>query len=438
MAIPSLDDIREYNPWHVGEKFEVPLFKRNAYEEIKSAIERRKFVVAVAGMRRVGKTVLMKQVGNELKGDKFFFSFEEDRFANYDSLKAVVETFLRMGEMPTIFLDEIGRVQGWAGLIKKYHDLGKASFVVSGSSSLHITKGKESLAGRLMEYSLPPWQFDEFLALTGTKLERIKRFPLVFDRIESTYLRWNKLGEDKLIDFLRKGSFPELADVQDEQEIKKYIKNTTVEKIVFEDIPSTFAVEDKSKLYDIMCYVARESGNMLKPSHLGEALEISKDTVKKYLFYLRHAYLVELLPVEGSTIKSFRKPQKAYASCAPISYALSDVYNESRLAETAACDKIKNCLSQSGGMFFFRDAQKHEVDFTGSVVVECKWKTTVTSEDLKSLHYYMKKKNVKEAIVVAKEFDVREDGDKRIFTLPLSFFLLLEHPRRLRGKLAGV
>ena len=427
MVTPTLDDIREYNPWYAGEKFEVPLFRRNLYAEVKNAVERKKFIVAITGMRRVGKTVLMKQVGNELKGNKFFFSFEEDRFANYESLKSVVETFLKMGEKPTIFLDEIGRVRGWAGLIKKYHDLGKASFVVSGSSSLHITKGKESLAGRLMEYSLPPWQFDEFLAVTG-KAERINRFPLVFDEIESAYLRWRGVGKNSIVDFLRKGSFPELADTREEQEIKRYIKNTTIEKIVFEDIPSIFAVEDRSMLYNIMEYVAKESGSILKPSHLGEALEVSKDTVKKYLFYLHHAYLVELLPVEGSTIKSFRRPNKAYASCAPVSYALSDAYDESRLVETAVCDRIKNGLSHGRPTFFFRDAQKHEVDFTGPVVVECKWKSTITGDDLKHLWYYMEKRNLTNGIVVGKEFEVKKRGDKKIFILPLPFFLLLERP----------
>ncbi|MEM2878913.1 MAG: ATP-binding protein [Candidatus Hadarchaeales archaeon] len=426
MSVPTLDDIKDYNPWHVGENFEVPPLKRDAYATIKNAVERRKFIVGIVGLRRIGKTVMMKQIGNELDGDRFFFSFEEDRFANYESLKFVIDTFLRMGEKPTIFLDEIGRIQGWAGLLKKYHDLGMARFVISGSSSLHITRGKESLAGRLMEYVLPPWQFNEFLKLSG--FNNVEMYTLHLDRIESIYLRWKNTGVDHTGDFLRRGSFPELGGIQDDREIKKYVKNTTVEKIVFDDIPSIFPVEDKSKLYDVMCYVARESGCLFKPSHLGEALEISKDTVKKYLFYLHHSYLAELLPVEGSTIKSFRRPKKVYASCAPISYSLSDQYNEARLVETAVADKMKNCLAQGGEVFFFRDAQKHEVDFTGPLVVECKWKTTITGDDLRPLLYYMKKRNVRSSIVVGKEFEVRKYGGREIYVLPLALFLLLKPP----------
>lgn len=419
MAVPSLDDIRDYNPWASGQNFDIPRYRRNNYLEIKKMIERKKFIVAITGIRRIGKTTLMKQIGNEIKGDKFFFSFEEDRFANYDALKSVIETFLRMGEKPIIFLDEIGKIKGWAGLLKKYHDLNKARFIISGSSSLHITKGKESLAGRIMEYTLPPWQFNEYLALKGITTNTFE-----MKNIEKSYFQWNGVGKEAVIEFLRKGSFPELADISSEQEIKKYIKSSTIDKIVFEDIPSTFAIEDKTKLYDILCYVGKESGSILKPSHLGEALEISKDTVKKYLFYLHHTYLIEMLPIEGSTIKSFRKPQKVYASCSPISYAISESYNESMLVETAVHDKLKNSFNKQ--LYFFNDAQKHEVDFTGPITVESKWKSEITIGDLSSLLYYMKKRKIKEAIVVSKEFDIKEKDDMKIYLLPLPFFLLCD------------
>jgi predicted AAA+ superfamily ATPase len=419
MATPTLDDIRDYNPWLNGENFEVPIYKRPVYQEIKEVIEKKKFIIAIIGMRRIGKTTLMKQIGNEIKGDKFFFSFEEDRFTNYDALKSVVETFIKIGNKPLIFLDEIGKIKGWAGLIKKYHDLGKARFVISGSSSLDITKGKESLAGRMIDYFLPPWQFDEYLNLKGIKAKKIG-----IENIEKSYLQWKEVGKEHLIDFLKKGSFPELIDINNERDIKNYIRSSTIDKIIFEDIPLTFAIENKSKLYDIMYYVGKESGSIIKTSHLGEALNISKDTVRKYLFYLHYSYLINPLPIEGSTIKSFRKPKKFYASCSPISYALSETYNESMLVETCIYDKLKNSIKKQ--LYFFHDSHQHEVDFTGPIVVESKWKNEITMGDLHSLLYYMKKRKLREAIVVSKTFDIREKDGIKIYILPLPFFLLCD------------
>lgn len=241
MPVPVLEDIKAYNPWIEGKEFKTPYFKRTIYSEVKKMLLKKKFIIALTGLRRVGKTTLMKQLGNELNGNKFFFSFEEDAFANYASLKQVIETFLEMSEKPTIFLDEIGRIKSWAGLLKKYHDLGKALFVVSGSAALQISKGKESLAGRLMEYKLIPWQFEEYLALKGIK---VKKFDA--KNIQKSYLQWNKTRDNEVIAFLKKGSFPELINSESDSDIKKYIRSSTIDKIIFEDIPSIFQIENKT------------------------------------------------------------------------------------------------------------------------------------------------------------------------------------------------
>lgn len=418
MPVPSLEDIQSYNPWTMGESFKVPSFQRAARKKIEQTIREGRFVVALSGLRRVGKTTLMKQIGNDLKQDKFFFSFEEDVFANYESLKAVVETFVRKTDRPIIFLDEIGRVKGWAGLVKKYHDLQKARFVVSGSSSLHLSKGKESLAGRLAEYRIDPWKFNEYLRFHGIDAPALNA-----SDIERSFSQWNHAGEEHTTAFLRQGAFPESFSMHKESDIRRYVKTTTVDKIVFEDIPATFAVEAKDKLYDIMTYIGQHSGDIFNPSHLGGALELSKDTVKRYVFYLRHSYLADILPIQGSTVKSFRKPNKAYTTCPSISYALSNEYNESRLVETAVFSKLKSAFER---VYFYRDAQKREVDFTGPLTVESKWTHPVTSGDLRNLEYYMAKKNTTTAYVVTKEFDVKHKQGKTIYQLPLAFFLLLE------------
>lgn len=417
MAVPNIEDIREYNPWEEGKTFDVPSFKRDYYHEILSIVKKRNFITAITGLRRIGKTVLMKQIGNELDGNKYFFSFEEDPYANYASLKTVIETFLRMGEKPTIFLDEIGRINGWAGLLKKYHDLGKATFVVSGSSSLQLTKGKESLAGRMMEFSLTPWGFSEFLKLNGID----PKSPTISNP-EKSYLSWKSQSE-KLHEFIRTGGFPELHSLTDVNLIKKYVRSTTVDKIIFEDLPKTFNIEDITKVYDIMEYVARESGNIMVTSHLGEALEISKDTVRKYLLYLNYAYLIGILPIEGSTLKSFKKPKKVYVASPSISYGMFPNTDESRLAESAVYQKLSELTNK---LFFYRDPQKREVDFSGEFIVEVKWKEKIMHDDLKTLVYYLTKRNKNYGILVTKkEFDRKEIDGKVIFLLPLDFFLAL-------------
>ncbi len=420
MAIPTLDDIRDYNPWMNDERFDVPKFKRENYGEIINVVKKKKFIVAITGLRRIGKTVMLKQIGNELKGGRYFFSFEEDRFANYDALKNILRQFSNWSEKPFIFLDEIGRINGWAGLIKKYHDLGKAKFIVSGSSSLSITKGKESLAGRLMEYTLPTWRFTEYLKLKGNVVETYK-----LGDVEKAYVRWNHKFEDEIKSFLIKGSFPEIVDETDEKFIKKYVRSTTIDKIVFEDIPQIFKIKNTSLLDNLLSYVCKNTGNIIHPSHLGNAFDVSKDTVKEYLHYLKYSYLVDFLPLEGSSLKGFRKAKKVYAASPSIAYSMMDSYDEPRLVENAVFDKLK---AKNDRWYFYRDSRGHEVDFTGNNIIESKWKTKITLNDLKSLRYYLKKRNAQKAYVIGKTFEVIEGDETKptIYVIPLPLFLLTE------------
>jgi len=420
MAVPSLEEIGEYNPWISGENFDVPKFKRNIYSRIKEEIEKRKFVVGLLGIRRIGKTVLMKQIGNEIQGEKFFFSFDEEAYQNIESLKFVISHFIRIAKSkPYIFLDEIGRIKGWAGVIKKYHDLGKASFVISSSSYLHLTKGKESLAGRLKDFVLRPWSFDEYLKLKGKKVEIIKE-----SNIERAYTYFKHEHEADVKQFLKNGSFPEIADESDDSEIKRYVKNSTVEKLVFEDLPKVFPIEHVNKVYDILINIVKNNGSILNYSNLGSILQLSKDTVKRYIFYLEKALIISSVALYGSYTKSLRKGKKFYSACSPIAFAYQEYYNEPSLVENVVLNKLQEHFDD---IRFYRDSFRREIDFVvNNVPIEVKWKSDVCFEDLRNILYFMSKHNLKKGIVVARKFDVLEKNSKKIYVLPLDFFLLLD------------
>jgi predicted AAA+ superfamily ATPase len=75
---------------------------------------------------------------------------------------------------------------------------------------------------------------------------------------------------------------------------------------------------------------------------------------------------------------------------------------------------------------FYRDSFRREIDFViNNVPIEVKWKSDVSFEDLRNILYFMSKHNLKKGIVVAKKFNVVEKNSKKIYILPLEFFLLL-------------
>ncbi len=418
MALPSIEEIKEYNPWVRGDSFNVPEFKRKIYTTIKDEVGKGKFVVGIVGIRRVGKTILMKQIGNEIKGEKLFFSFDEEAYQNIEALKFIISHFISISERkPYIFLDEVGRIRGWASIIKKYHDLNKAKFIVSSSSYLHLTKGKESLAGRLKDFVLRPWSFDEYLELHGEKIKVSKE-----TKIEKAFMALERRYGDEINNYLKRGSFPEIINEENELEIKKYVKNSTVEKLIFEDLPRIFPVEHVDKIYDIMSYIAKNSGLILNFSNLGQMLGLSKDTVKRYVFYLEKALVISSVSIYGSYTKAMRKGKKFYSACPPISFSYQEFYNEPALVENAVLNKLQEHFES---IRFYRDAFRREVDFiVKSTPVEVKWKTDLSHEDFKNILYFMKKYKLTKGIIVGKNFDVVEKDSKKIYVLPLDFFLI--------------
>ncbi len=410
MVVPTKQEIMGFSPFNTGGKEELPLYRRKYFSEVKRSFDTSELIVAITGLRRTGKTTLMKQLFDK---NVFYFSFDEKKYANSDALKRVIDVFLQEGEKPLIALDEIFRVEDWAGVIKKYHDQKLARFVISGSSSLLIKKGVESLSGRMLEHYLPPLQFDEFLEMKGVSPEKSIGLADVF----STKKRYSEeLGE-----FFKKGSFPEIVKMDEETAIK-YIRTSTVEKIVFDDIPSAFGIENPSKLYDLLKLCATSSGGLFTEVNFAEAVQMSRSAVSDYLLYLNKAFLVNVLYQSGSFQKALKKQKKIFVKTASMYNALAENPSIGQAAETAVFDKLSS-LNPS----FYRDAQKREVDFVTPIPIEVKFRSSVTTQDTDNLVYYLDKHKKNSGIMVTKDmFDEKQIGGKRISFIPLDVFLLCQ------------
>src|SRR3989344_1271410 len=167
--------IEEFNHWWIKGSVDTELalpFKRDNYQEIESQVSKR-FIIALIGLRRVGKTTSMYQLIQKLLDEKInatnilFFSFDENKV----KLSEVIDIYKEIQkkdfreEKIYVFLDEIQKCSNWENEIKKYYDLyPKIKFIISGSESLFIRKKKEeTLAGRIFEFRLSSFAFREYL-----------------------------------------------------------------------------------------------------------------------------------------------------------------------------------------------------------------------------------------------------------------------------------
>jgi len=439
MEIQTLVRFNEW--WKTGNVPEDLLegYKRPLYDEILKYLEDRQ-VLAIIGLRRVGKTTLMYQlIQNLLEKVKkeyiLYFSFDEEQFDIEDVLETYREFILkgnwREFDRIYVFFDEIQKVNDWQNKIKTYYDLyPNVKFIVSGSASLIIEKrAKESLAGRLYDFNLDLLTFKEFLSFKKLKIPDLEyRLFDEFEKIEKDYNNLILFESDLrtlFSEYLFKGGFPEIVDERDDKKIRRYIKNSVIDKIVYSDIPKIFKIEEPEVLIILLRLIANTPGLLVDYKGLGENLGKNRKTMARYFYYLQKSFLVILLSnFSGSFLTSARKLKKAYIIDTGIVNTLMDREIDDRvigmLVENLIVSKLK-------AKFFYR--RNYEIDIIIKdeeiLPIEIKYQSRIDRKDFKSIVRFCKKFKLKRGIIITKDL-LRCDKNKgiEIQFIPAWLFLL--------------
>ena len=387
--------LEEFNHWWIKGTVDTELalpFKRDNYREIESHFEK-KFIVALVGLRRVGKTTIMYQLIQKLIAEKtnianiLFFSFDETQA----KLSEVIETYKEIQkkdfreEKVYIFLDEIQKCSNWENEIKKYYDLyPKFKFIISGSESLFIIKKtKETLAGRIFEFILTPFTFREYLRFKGIKEEDFK---------------YETKIKPFFITFVEKGGFPETFSFESEKDFKEYIRALVVDKIVYKDIPKMFKIEDPEFLRVLLELIATNPGMYIDYQSLSKQFDKDRRVVKDYLIHLKESFLIRLLGnYRKGSITTLRKKKRAYPTDNALIYLYKPKVEDGfigRMVETIIVNKMQATSFWKNG---------NEIDLIhNEIPIEVKYKEKIDSADFKPLREFMKKFDKKNGIMITK------------------------------------
>ena len=120
-------------------------------------------IEVISGIRRCGKSTLMKQIMLKYKKDSIFFNFEDPRVHDFDisdfqKLDEVIGPFVKV-----YFFDEIQNVKSWEIYIRQLHDLGKKVYVTGSNASLLSKELGTRLTGRHLRHELFPFSYLEYL-----------------------------------------------------------------------------------------------------------------------------------------------------------------------------------------------------------------------------------------------------------------------------------
>lgn len=368
----------------------------------------KKQIIAIIGLRRVGKTILMKQtIKHIIKNVKFnenifYFLFDELMSQKPETLEEILDYYLKTiakEGKKYIFLDEIQKVPYWQDIIKRFYDtMNDVKFIVSGSS-IRIKKSKESLAGRIYDIYIPILSFREFLELNGIFIEDIR--PKELEKTYEANIHKKPIFEKYFMEYIFKGSFPEMVKETDQSIIKNYIKSSVIEKIILEDIPTVFEVKKKDVLSAIMEYCSKETSNLLDLTKLSRILNVNYQTVKSYIFYLKNSFVIDLLYNYSESIaKQLRKNKKVHIIHPSVSITMMGYSKEILNVEEILGRYVETIIFQhskllSERVFFWRSPQKEEVDiildFNPPLPIEVKFKNKLDLSDVENLIKFMKK-----------------------------------------------
>lgn len=412
--------IISYNPWWEN-NFSLNYKEREIYNtEIKKVINTPQ-IIALTGIRRVGKTTIIYKIINDYISQKIdpksIFYFSLDSTKNIDLMELIEEyeliTKKSIKKDKLIFcFDEIQKLEDWENKLKTIYDIQKLKenikIYISGSESLFIKKkSKESLAGRIFDFKVSQLSFKEYLDFKGIDYSNLLLQ-------ESTLIK-------SFDNYILTQGFPELINTNKDIEVMKAYTGDILEKVMYADIIKQYNIRDIPTLESIIKIISKEPGQILDLVSLSNELKVSRQTISTYIQYLIDSFLIKkIYNYSKNTRKSEKKLKKYY----PAIISNSVLFSNDTLLRSKVFENL--VINQTDVDFFWRDDYKNEVDavFVGknTIPLEIKYGKV----DIKGIIRFLKAHKLKEGYIISykEERDIKEKGKPTIHIIPAWKFLL--------------
>lgn len=390
--------------------------KRAILAELKSHLKAKEISLLV-GPRQVGKTTLMRELAAHLDKNKQKYIFlnldneaDEKFFEKQTELIKKIKFDIRPGGY--VFIDEIQRKKNAGIFLKGIYDLDLPyKFVVSGSGSLELKeKIHESLAGRKRMFEINPVDFTEFVDYkTAYKYS---------DRLSQFF----EIEKDKtklfLEEYLNFGGYPRVileTQLLEKNRVMGEIFRSCVEK----DLLALLEIDRPEAFSRMIKIIASQAGQILNYSKLGQQVDLTFASLKKYLWYAQKIFLIkEIHPYFTNKQKEITRSPAIYFYdfglrnfSIELMGRLSDPQSFSFVFQNFILNTLSAKIKNTASMInFWRTIGGAEVDFVINrgrevVPVEVKYINLKSPAPGKSLLSFIEKYRPKEAWVVNLSLD---------------------------------
>ena len=294
--------------------------RENYLKKIRGFYHDTGLIKVITGIRRCGKSCLMKSIADELKqlsdiADEniVFINLDKRGYKSIksgDQLEALIDRECKAPGLKYIFIDEIQNVEGFEEVLNAFREEDEYSIFITGSNS-YLLSGElvTKLTGRYIEIEMFPLTFDEYVGM--------KMF-LGQDVDDDSSKEFEK--------YIIEGGFPKTLEYQDVNDKRTYVRSI-IKEIFEKDIKKRVKIRNVSVFNTVQTYIINNFGattsltNILNDLHKSGS-DITRETLNRYIQVLVDAKIIHKCErFDLKSRKSISGEQKYYLTDLGIYFA---------------------------------------------------------------------------------------------------------------------
>ncbi len=309
----------------------------------------------VIGVRRSGKSTICHKVLLEKNIEYAYVNFDDDRMSDVktEDLNTVLSCIYQVygSDIQYLFIDEIQNVDGWYLFVNRLLRTNIKVFVTGSNAKLLSGELATHLTGRYNEIRLYPFSFSEYCD---------------FHKIDTQSITTKADAERKraFMEYVNDGGFPEIQNLRN----KRVYVQSLIEAIVTKDIQKRFKVRNVDTLRKITHHLINNICQEINYDEISKLLNITDNTVRKYVDYLRQAFLIQLLTKYSYKSKERIRNAKSYIIDPGLQNNRDNAFASEnigwRLENIVYIELLRRCSNNFLDIYYYKaNSRSKEVDF---------------------------------------------------------------------------